>query len=174
DNLSQNRSAWVSGDAQVFDSARVCGDARVSESALVSESAWVSGDAQVYGGACVSGKARVFGKARVCGDARVSDSAWVSDSARVSGDAEVSGDMWVSGDAKILSSNHYLTIGVIGSRDEYTAFYKNVDDGISVSCGCFSGTISEFEAAVRERHGDNKHARVYAAAIALAKLQLDG
>lgn len=53
DNLDQDRSAWVYGDARVYGDAQVCGDARV------------------YGNASVCGNAEVYGNARVCGDAQV-------------------------------------------------------------------------------------------------------
>ena len=43
DNLSGN--AWVSGDAEVSDDARVSGNAWVSGNARVSDDAWVSGSA---------------------------------------------------------------------------------------------------------------------------------
>lgn len=45
ENLSHNGNAWVYGDAQVCDNARVCGDA------LVYGDAWVCDNARVYGNA---------------------------------------------------------------------------------------------------------------------------
>ena len=47
ENLSQEDSAWVSGNARVYDNARISGDAEVYESA------WVSGNARVYDNAQV-------------------------------------------------------------------------------------------------------------------------
>ena len=44
---------------------------------------------------------------------------------------------------------------------------------IGVKCGCFKGDIDQFFEAVEKTHGNNKHARAYKAAIALAKLQID-
>ncbi len=66
-------SAWVGGDARVFDGARVEGDAVVS------------GRAWVYDGAVVSGRARIGDDARVCSGARVFERAVVSDDAVVCG-----------------------------------------------------------------------------------------
>lgn len=94
--------------------------------------------------------------------------AWVSGNARVSGDAEVYGDAWVSSDAD------YMVIGPIGSRFGFTTFFKNKNNKISVSCGCFLGTLAEFRAAVREKHGtDTKFAKVYQVAADLAELQIE-
>ncbi len=64
-NLSHDDSCWVSGDARVYDDARVFGDA------------WVYDDARVFGNARVFGDAWVYDDARVCGNAQVSDNAWV-------------------------------------------------------------------------------------------------
>ena len=117
--------------------------------------AWVSGDAQVSGDARVYDNARVFDNARVYGNARVFDNAQVS------------------GDAQVYSSKHVLLVGPIGSRNDYTTFFRNRNRGISVSCGCFLGEIDKFIEKVIETHGENKHASVYRAAAELAKLQID-
>ena len=94
--------------------------------------------------------------------------AWVYGNARVCGDAEVYGDAKVCGDAD------YLLIGRIGSRFSFTTFFKNKDKGITVSCGCFLGTIAEFRAKVSDTHGNNKHAKIYNLAADMAELQILG
>ena len=118
--------------------------------------AWVCDDAWVYGNARVCDDARVYGNARVCGNARVY------------GDAEVYGNAEVCGNAD------YLLIGRIGSRFSFTTFFKNKDKGITVSCGCFLGTIAEFRAKVTDTHGNNKHAKMYNLAADMAELQILG
>ena len=144
DNLAQNGDAWVYGDAKVYGNTRVCGNAKVY------------GNARVYGNADVYGDARVYGNAWVCGNARVCDDAWVY------------GDAWVCGNAD------YLLIGRIGSRFSFTTFFKNKNKGITVSCGCFLGTIAEFRAKVTDTHGNNKHAKMYNLAADMAELQILG
>ena len=156
DNLAHDGNAWVYGDAEVYGNARVSGNARVYGNAEV------SGNARVYGNAEVSGDARVYGNARVSGNAEVSGDAWVYGNARVYGDAEVSGNA------------DYLLIGRIGSRFSFTTFFKNKDKGITVSCGCFLGTIAEFRAKVTDTHGNNKHAKIYNLAADMAELQILG
>lgn len=76
-------------------------------------------------------------------------------------------------DAEITSTNHFLVIGPIGSRYDYTTFYRNKDNGITVKCGCFLGGVDEFLAAVEKTHGDSKHGQAYRAAAELAKIQID-
>ena len=156
DNLAQTGNAWVYGDARVYGNARVYGDA------------WVYGDARVYGNARVYGDAEVSGNAWVYGDAEVSGNARVSDNAEVSGNARVYGD------ARVYGNADYLLIGRIGSRFSFTTFFKNKDKGITVSCGCFLGTIAEFRAKVTDTHGNNKHAKMYNLAADMAELQILG
>ena len=80
---------------------------------------------------------------------------------------------WVYGEAEVYSTTHVMTFGPAGSRNSTTTFYRNKNNGISVTCGCFNGSIEDFLARVNETHGDNKHGQVYRAAAELAKLQID-
>ena len=123
--------------------------------------AWVCGDAKVWGNAEVCGDAKVWGNAEVCGDAKV----W--------GNAEVCGDAEVWGNAEVFSASHVLVIGAIGSRNDFTTFYRDKDNEITVKCGCFLGKIDRFLEKVTQTHGDSKYALVYRAAVEVAKLQID-
>ena len=124
--------------------------------------AWVFDDAEVYGNARVYGNAEVYGNARVCGNAEVY------------GNARVCGNAEVYGNARVYDDADYLLIGRIGSRFSFTTFFKNKDKGITVSCGCFLGTIAEFRAKVTDTHGNNKHAKMYNLAADMAELQILG
>ena len=167
ENLSQEGNAWVYDNATVCDNARVYGDARVGDNARVYDNAWVGNNARVYGDATVCDNAWVYGDATVC------DNAWVCDNARVYGNAWVCDNAWVGGDAEIKKKTHLLKIGFIGSRDDVTTFFRTKDKGIFVKCGCFEGNIDEFEKQVQKVHGDDKHGRVYALAIAMAREQIE-
>ena len=114
--------------------------------------------------AWVFDEARVFGEAQVFGEARVSDEALVSGEARVFGEARVS------------RTDHVLTVGPIGSRDDTTTFFRvkfSAGFAISVCCGCFHGTVDEFRAKVKQTHGDNKHGKAYQLAADLAEAQIE-
>ena len=103
----------------------------------------------------------VYDDAEVSGNARVYDDAWVSGNARVSGNAEVSGNA------------DYVLIGRVGSRFGFTTFFRNKNNEIYVSCGCFLGTLAKFRKKVKETHGtDTKYAKVYQAAADLAEMQI--
>lgn len=99
--------------------------------------------------------------------------AWVYGNAEVYGNAKVYGDAEVYGDADIFSASHVLVIGAIGSRDDFTTFFRDSDNEITVRCGCFLGKIDEFLKKVAKTHKDSKYAFVYRAAVEVAKLQID-
>lgn len=83
-----------------------------------------------------------------------------------------SGDAWVGGNAHINSNKDFIIIGPIGSRSDFTTFFKNVDGIVCVTCGCFLGSVDEFIEAVQETHGDNRFGREYRLAAELAKAHI--
>ena len=89
------------------------------------------------------------------------------------GNAEVWGDAKVWGNAEVFSASHVLVIGAIGSRDDFTTFFRDKDNEITVKCGCFLGKIDKFLEKVTQTHGDSKYALVYRAAVEVARLQID-
>ncbi len=173
-NLSQEGNAWVYDNARVHGDARVYGNAQVRGDAWVYGTAWVHGNAWVYGNARVYGYAWVYGNAEVCGDAQVYGNATVYDNARVGENAEVDGNAWVGENAQIDRISDIFEIRHIGSRNGTTTFFRTRSKQIHVKCGCFSGTIDEFETKVKATHGDNMHAKMYRLAIQMAKLKLGG
>ena len=105
------------------------------------------------------------------GNAKVSGNAEVWGNAEVSGNAEVWGDAKVSGNAEVWGDD-YIAISPIGSRRASVTFTKDKNGNLFVTTGCFSGSIEEFEKAVKKEHGDNEHGKNYQLAIALAKAKL--
>ena len=89
------------------------------------------------------------------------------------GKAWICGDAEVWGNAKVFSASHVLVIGAIGSRDDFTTFFRDKDNEITVKCGCFLGKIDKFLEKVTQTHGDSKYALVYRAAVEVARLQID-
>ena len=69
--------------------------------------------------------------------------------------------------------DHILVIGPAGSRNDFTTFYRDKDNEITVKCGCFLDKIDKFIEKVTQTHEDNKYAIVYRASAELAKLQID-
>ena len=108
-----------------------------------------------------------YASAALLGSGGVSGYAQVYDNARVCGDAQVYGD------AQIRSRGDIFWITGLGSRHGTTTIYQNKDGGLTVTCGCFLGTLEEFEAKVKETHGDNLFGREYLKLIELAKLHFE-
>lgn len=100
-------------------------------------------------------------------------SCWVYGNAQVCDNAQVCGNAWVCGDAQVKSCRDIFWITGLGSRYGTTTIYRNKDEGITVVCGCFLGTLEEFEAKVKETHGDNLYGREYLKLIELAKLHFE-
>ena len=113
------------------------------------------------------------GKAWVCGDAKVCGNAKVWGNAKVCGDAEVWGNANVCGNAEVFLASHVLVMGSVGSRNDFTTFFRDKDNEITVKCGCFLGKIDKFLEKVTQTHGNNKYALVYRAAVEVAKLQIE-
>ena len=99
--------------------------------------------------------------------------AWVYGEARVFGKAQVYGEARVFGKAWVFGEAHWLGIACIGSRSDFTTFFRTKDLKIFVSCGCFCGDIDSFAEKVKQTHGNNRHAKAYFAAIELAKIKID-
>ena len=111
----------------------------IGKGAVIGEGAWISEGAEIGEGAVIG------------------EGAWIGEGARI------------GKGAKIKSIYDYLTVGGIGSRQGMTTFYRCKDGLIRVNCGCFNGTLDDFEEAVRETHAGNEHEKAYMAAIRMAK-----
>ena len=107
------------------------------------------------------------------GDAWVDCDARVCGAARVSGNARVCGYAMVDCDAFIKNDEDYICLRGFGSENRNTTIFWTKSNGIYVRCGCFHGTLSEFEVEVKETHGDSKYAREYLACITAAKIHFE-
>ena len=64
-------------------------------------------------------------------------------------------------DCSYFKSNpQRITSPKLGSRNSQTTYYWN-DENEQIVCGCFKGTLDEFEEKVKKTHGDNHHAKDY-------------
>lgn len=87
--------------------------------------------------------------------------------------AWVFGNAWVSGNARVYDDADYICLKGFGSRNRSTTMFRTKNGDIAVSCGCFGGTLEEFENKVKETHGDNKFAREYLALVEAAKIHFE-
>lgn len=78
--------------------------------------------------------------------------------AKVGANAVVCGHAHISGDALIEKTSDHLVIGPAKSSGRFTTAHRDAKIGVRVNCGCFSGTLREFSAAIEETHADNPEA----------------
>lgn len=109
--------------------------------------AWVSGDALVSGNARVYGNAWVYGNARVYGDARV------------------------YGTACLKSDADHCGFDCFGSSNRHTHAYLTRDNTVEITCGCFRGSIEEFEKRVKNTHAGTVYENQYNAIINVIKIK---
>ena len=102
----------------------------------------------------------------------LSGDAWVSGNAQVSGDAQVSGNAQVSGDAKVSNNNEHCGFDCFGSANRHTHAYKTQSGKVEIICGCFRGSIEEFEEQVKKTHQGNEFERQYMAIAEVIKIKL--
>ena len=114
-----------------------------------------------YGNAWVYRHAKVFGNAYIYGNA------WVYDDAHIYGNAEVYSN------ARVCSNADYIYLKGFGSHNRSTTIFRAKSGNICVSCGCFIGSLQEFENKVKETHGNNKFAKEYLALVEAAKIHFE-
>lgn len=66
-----------------------------------------------------------------------------------------------------------LSAGGFGSEGRTTYFFLLADGRICVRCGCFSGTLDEWAAKVKQTHGDSQIAKAYLLLIPAVKAQFE-
>ncbi|MDO4157187.1 MAG: hypothetical protein Q4D37_10495, partial [Oscillospiraceae bacterium] len=84
-----------------------------------------------------------------------------------------SGNAWVFDDARVYGDDDYICFKGFGSVNRNTTMFKTKNGSIAVSCGCFSGTLEEFEDKVKETHCDSKYAKEYLACVETAKIHFE-
>ena len=103
----------------------------------------------------------------------MSGNAWVSENALVYGDSLVSGNSRVSGNAQVSGNSLVFWISKCGSSMRTTTVYADSKINWRVNCGCFTGSIEEFEKSIDETHGDNNHGMAYRAMVCYIKSWID-
>lgn len=93
-----------------------------------------------------------------------------------SGDAWVYGDAWVSGDARVENDHMHCGFDCFGSCNRHTHAYMTNENKVEIRCGCFRGSIEEFERKVKETHAGTIYEKQYKAIINLIKIKfgIDG
>jgi len=61
----------------------------------------------------------------------------------------------------------YYNINFLERENEHRLFAYKTDKGVYLQRGFFFDTRDAFEAAVEEKHADNRHGQIYRAALAM-------
>lgn len=83
----------------------------------------------------------------------------------VSGEARVSGDAWVSGNASIFWASK------VGTENGTLTVFNNKEGMLTVTRGCFTGSVEEFLTKSKSVHNDKVH-REYCLLIEVAKSRI--
>ena len=173
------KTARVNKSAYVEENAVVCGCATVHKEARIFDEAMVSGFAMIYNGASIYDNAQVKDRAIVGQNATIQDeviikgNALIEEGVVIQGDAKISGNAFIgkraqlAGNAVATKPDSVIIIGPIGSRMDNTTYAMESD---TIICGCFIGTLDEFEERVKKRHRNNKYAKQYMAMIAMLRV----
>ena len=97
--------------------------------------------------------------------------AWVYGNAEVSGNAWVYGDAGVYGDAEIDNNNKHCGFDCFGSANHHAHAYLTKENKVEITCGCFRGSIEEFEKRVEETHSGTIYEKQYKAIIDVIKIK---
>lgn len=154
-NLSQNGECWIYGKAKAYDHARVNLDAKIYDNVHIDGNAIITDKASAHDNVWIRECAVV------CESAKLYDSALVCSNAIVTERAVITGNAWITQSAAIHFTEDYATVQGFGSAYRSTTFFRTIDGGIGVQCGCFYGTLAEFRDKVKETHGDSKKAKEY-------------
>lgn len=154
-NLSQDGECWIYGKAKAYDHARVDLDAKIYDNVRIHGNAMITDKASAHDNVWIRGCAVVCDSAKLYGSALVCSNAIVTEKAVITGNA------WITQSAAIHFIEDYATVQGFGSAYRSTTFFRTIDGGIGVQCGCFYGTLAEFRDKVKETHGDSKKAKEY-------------
>ena len=93
-----------------------------------------------------------------------------------SGNAWVSGNAQVSGNARVENDHMHCGFDCFGSFNRHTHAYKTKGNKVEITCGCFRGSLEEFEKKVEETHKGTIYEKQYKAIINLIKIKfgIDG
>ena len=86
-------------------------------------------------------------------------------------DAWVSGNARVYGDADIENDNNHCGFDCFGSCNRHTHAYLTKDNKVEITCGCFRGSIEEFEKKVEGTHSGTIYEKQYKAIINVIKIK---
>lgn len=166
-NLSHEGNCWIHDNAKVFDYATVWSNATLWNEAEVSGHASASDGVSISDSAIVNDCAYVGGEVDICDNAWVHGYAYLNGNVRVfnkaaiGGSVMLTGEQWICGEAVVHNQQDCASVQGFGRVYRNITFFRDQEGGVSVSCGCFYGTLQEFREKVKQTHGESKIAKEY-------------
>lgn len=155
-------NAEVRGHTWIYGNSMVGGNAKILSNMCDTPSPNIYGDSRIYGSPVISGKVSIYDNANVHGEAIIDgENVEINGSSDIGGNVNIEGCTTISStsinfgticDAKITSPNDYAMVKGFGSVNRTTAFYLDKNGIIKVICGCFYGTIDQFEERVKQTY----------------------
>ena len=155
DNLSHEGGCWIHDESKVFGNARVRKSAQIIENSIICEGAVISGAVVVRENSRVSGDAFICDNASIYGASIVSGNPIIGNNSRIINSIvsceflDYRGLSICLDGAKILDSSDYISFTGFGSINRTTYMFRGQDGRIKVKCGCFRGTLKEFEHEIK-------------------------
>lgn len=156
-NLSQFGECWIENDVAVMGNAIVINNARVRGYCVIEDLVRIEENAVVSGWGCISGEVSIDRNAKI----------------DLTSLFDLDGRLQIGENADVKRKTDIFYIGPIGSRNDFTTFYKGSDSKIYVRCGCFCGDIDQFIKRVHKEHGYfSQNCRDYLDAVKIAKRRI--
>ena len=93
------------------------------------------------------------------------DDAWVYDNAWIEGSARIEGSAWIN------DNDSHCGFDCFGSVNRHTHAYRTKENNIEIRCGCFRGSIEDFEKRVEATHKGTIYDEQYKAIIKVIKIK---
>lgn len=83
------------------------------------------------------------------------------------------GNAWVSGNAQVENNDQHCGFDCFGSCNRHTHAYLTNENKVEITCGCFRGSIEEFEEKVEATHSGTVYEKEYKAIINVIKIKFE-
>lgn len=158
ENAEVRGHTWIHGDSMVGGNAKISSRSNMYDTLSPN----IYGNSRIYGSPLISGKVSIYDNAIVHGESIIDgENVEINGSSDIGGYANIEGCSIISSttinlgtirDAKITSPNDYAMVKGFGSINRTTVFYLDKNGIIKVICGCFYGTIDQFEERVKQTY----------------------
>lgn len=163
--------AKIRSYAEIGSGAKIGSGAEIGSYAKVGSFVEVGPDAQIGSDSDIEPDAKIGASAKLGSNVGIGSHAKVGSYAEIGSGMEIGAYANIGSDAAIRGwkKQDTLCIYPIGSEDGILCAYRNKSGGLTVTRGCFQGTLDEFAAAVETTHAGSTYGLQYRAVIEMLK-----